>query len=237
MNGKMKKKSIAGLIAIAAIIAVVIFTGCVGKYSVDSVVVEGYLDVNVSGPAEDLAVILTNPEGYTDIKYISKEAMIDNFESVSVRMCGRGGNPSAGTYKLVVKTVTPEKVVYETEMKFKSAIVRITDVEMRLKWHPGYGGAYGYSGYLSGKYNISVRNDGELPVVIDNTIVVLDGEALETYSSMWGGIRISPGESRNIVNEVRENYYYVPTISSAVIELYSEGELVASSEAEIIFEY
>jgi hypothetical protein len=225
----MKRKTIAGLIAIAAIVAVVIFTGCVGKYSVDSAVAEGYLDVDVSGPAEDLAVILTNPEGYTDIEYISKEEMIDNFESVNVRM-SKGRSPPAGTYKLVVKTVTPEKVVYKTEMKFKPAIVRITDAEVKFVYEGGRG-ALGTYYRLYGDSSITVKNDGELPVVLREARYNVDGK--EIGRTIYKGLLCS-GEIKNI-----NDYWYVdggqqkPSMPNHVkIVLYSsEGEIVASSVA------
>ena len=73
MKGNMKKKSIACLIVIAAIVAVVIFTGCVGstydvEYSIDG---GPQLLVNVSGPADDLAIILTDPEGLSHYVVLS----------------------------------------------------------------------------------------------------------------------------------------------------------------------
>jgi hypothetical protein len=42
------------------------------------------LPVSVSGPADELALMLTNPKGETDIEFISKRALIDNFETVSL---------------------------------------------------------------------------------------------------------------------------------------------------------
>ena len=44
------------------------------------------LSVNVSGPADELALLLTNPKGETDIRFISKRGLIDNFETVKLVM-------------------------------------------------------------------------------------------------------------------------------------------------------
>ena len=227
MKGKMKEKSIAGLIVIAAIVAVVIFTGCVGKYSVDSAVDDGSLAVNMSGPAEDLAVIFTNPEGYTSIRYISKNQMIDNFEGVSFSMC-KGRSPPAGTYKLVVKTVTPEKVVYKTEMKFKPAIVQITDAKVTLKWHD-------YLNVYQMNYEITVKNDGELPILLDNVLIDLDGKEIESCCIFWANSGESEIYKRGSCSSGITDEWRVPNL--AKIELYSEGNKIASFETEIVVEY
>lgn len=255
MKGKMKKKGIAGLIVIAAIAMVVIFAGCVGSpYHVEYSIDGGYgrlqlfglrpqLLVNVSGPADDLAIILTDPEENTHIAYISKNEMIDNFEGVRISMC-KGGTPPDGTYKLVVKTVTPEKVVYKTEAKFTPADVHITDAYVKLE--PCRGFALRSCYYRVVGYSITAKNDGELPVTIDEIIIFLPPSP-----SLWGvGIDdeyisdtthwyVSYGE-----NKVEEDYYNeflspqimdVPT--QVTIELYSEEELIASFEAYTMVEY
>ena len=239
----MKKETIAGLIAIAAIVVAVIFAGCVGSpYHVEYSIEGGYggpqLLVNVSGPADDLAIILTDPEEDTHIAYISKEKMIDNFESVKVPICRWRDNPPVGTYKLVVKTVTPEKVVYESEKKFKPAIVLIEHAEVGVK-SAGPSPTLSVIGYVYGwlqEYNITVKNEGELPIIIDEIEIIVDH--LYWYPSGYKervGLYIS-GET-----EIKYSGIYQPITAPitdvATIKLYSKGELVASSEAEIIVEY
>ena len=229
----MKNRNIVSLIAISAIAAVVIFAGCMGSpYDVEYSMDCGYcpqLLVNVSGPADDLAIILTDPEDDTHIAQISKERMIDNFESARVPLC-RSGNPPDGTYKLVVKTVTPEKVVYKTEAKFTPADVCITDAEVKLKW---IGGHYLIkSGYYLSDYSISVKNDGELPLFLDKILINIDGEEIE----IRGSRRLLYGKSSKIEGRDQRSRYYLGQelrTDLSTIELYSEGELVASSEAEI----
>jgi len=102
------------------------------------------IPVNVSGPADELALILANPEGETDIRFILKRALIDNFETVKLRM---GNAPlSEGPYILTVKTVTPEKIIYKKELWFTLPDVSIADAEFTYKI-THLGGAYGYAGY------------------------------------------------------------------------------------------
>ncbi|GEM_PF-4640101 len=233
----MERKTIVGLIAVVAIVAVVvvmIFAGFTGyieispysvEYSLGLYYARPVLTVNVSGPANDMAIILTNPEGYTAIRSISKMDLIDNFESVKVLMReGRGSLP-AGTYRLVVKTITPEKVVYEREVKFKPAIVRITDAEVKLE--ETFFGVYWHL-----RYSITVKNDGELPAYIDKVLIIIDGEECidehprEDYILGEGEIEGSTTSTR-----VKQRY---PT--DVKIELYSEGEkLLASSVASILY--
>lgn len=237
----MKNENIASLIAMSAIATVVIFAGCVGSdYTVEYSIGGGYgyprLLVNVSGPADDLAIILTDPEENTHIAYISKEEMIDNFEGVRVSMC-KGGNPPEGTYKLVVKTVTPEKVVYKTEVKFTPADVHITDAEIKLKWIGDHWLIK--SGYYISDYSIYVKNDGELPLVPDKILINIDGEEIE----IWGSpvrVLLLYGKSSKIEGiDQRSRYYLGPELRTdlSIIELYSEENKVASFETEIIVEY
>lgn len=189
----MEKKTIAGLIAIVAIVAVVIFSlGCVEKssYQVEySAIAKGSypkLMVDVSGPADDLAIILTNPEEYTDVAHISKEEMIDNFERADVRMC-ENGNPPVGTYKLIIKTITPEKVVYKETLKFSGPKVRIEGAEINTEpW-------WGEQGYIE-SINLKVANDGDLPVIFDKVSVIVAGR--EQGGPYFGGV--SAGEQKVI---------------------------------------
>ena len=243
----MKNGNIASLIAIVSIAAVVIFAGCMGSpYDVEYSMDCGYcpqLLVNVSGPADDLAIILTDPEDNTHIAQISKKSMIDNFERVRVPMC-KSRNPPEGTYKLVVKTVTPEKVVYKTEAKFTPADVCITDAYVKLK--PSRGVALRHCYYCVVGYSITAKNDGELPVTIDEIRIFLPP------SPTWGGGRIDDEYISDTTrwyvsygeNKVEEVYYTkflspqimdVPT--QVTIELYSEENKIASFEAYTMVEY
>jgi len=231
----MKKKAIAGLIAIVVIAAVMTFVGCVetSLYSVKYSLAEesGGLTVNVSGPADDLAILLTNPKGHTCVRYISKKDMIDNFESQWLPMYKgtESASPPAGVYKLTVKTVTPEKVVYKTEKEFKPAVIRITDAGIELTR-----GAYRYGtkveGYRVG-YTCTVRNDGELPIVLEYYVIV-DSTKFGPYSVGYYDSYLDPGESEILDTEYVGCVYGSKKPDSAKIEFHEaySGDKVASFE-------
>ena len=135
------------------------------------------IPVSVRGPADELALILANPEGETDIRFISKRALIDNFETVKLHM---GNAPlSKGPYILTVKTVTPEKVVYKTELWFTFPDVSIVDAEFTYEI-THLGGAYGYAGYYFLEItSLTLVNNGDLPAKRDTNaraLITLDGK-------------------------------------------------------------
>jgi hypothetical protein len=114
-----------------------------------------------------LAVILTDPKGEPEIRTIEKEQMMANSASryFSIR------SPQAGTYVLVVKTVEPEKVVWQGKIEFLPTELVIEDVEIAAS-----------SGMLGGvNVIVSVRKSGNLPAVITdlasvNNYLMIDGE-------------------------------------------------------------
>ncbi len=123
------------------------------------------LRISVRGSADELALMLTNPKGETDIKFISKKALIDNFETVDLRM---GKEPfSEGPYTLTVKTVTPEKVIYKREAWFTSPKnIQITDREITIARK------YGDYSYYVIKYSFTFKNEGDLPFFFDHPKIV-----------------------------------------------------------------
>ena len=152
----------------------------------------GYLPVNVSGPADELALLLTNPKGKTDIRFISKRELIDNFETVKL---GMGECPlSEGPYILTVKTVTPEKVIYKKELWFTSPDVSIADAEFTYKI-THLGGAYGYAGYYFLEMtSLTLINNGDLPAKRDTNeraLITLDGKP-ENMTLLTRRYSISP---------------------------------------------
>lgn len=132
-----------------------------------------YLPVSVRGPADELALMLTNPKGKTDIRFISKRELIDNFETKDLMM---GSEPlSKGLYTLTVKTVTPEKVIYKIELWFTAPILKIINhPELKLKrvrrgnvyWDTGYR-------YYTKEFNFTLKNSGELPIYLDKAEIII----------------------------------------------------------------
>jgi murein DD-endopeptidase MepM/ murein hydrolase activator NlpD len=130
---------------------------------------EASLRISVNGPADELALMLTNPKGKTDIKFISKRSLIDNFETVDLKM---GEEPfSEGPYTLTVKTVTPEKIIYKKDMWFSSPKnVQMTNGEVTLKCMYDTNRKNYHYNVL--KYNLAFKNEGSLPFFIDKLIIV-----------------------------------------------------------------
>ena len=74
-----------------------------------------YVVVTVKGPAAKLAAILTDSRGKSSVMIIEKEQMISNTHEVWVSdVSGSGGEPP---YTLTVKTVDPEKVVWQKNIE------------------------------------------------------------------------------------------------------------------------
>ena len=150
------------------------------------------LPVNVSGPADELALMLANPKGEADIIFISKRALIDNFETIKLRM---GEDPfSEGPYTLTVKTVTPEKVIYKTELWFTvPKDIQIINGEITLK----YGG---WSTYKITKCKFTYKNEGDLPFFFDNVEILFTlpgrqifGKLEEKIECSYGSLCVSSG--------------------------------------------
>ena len=148
------------------------------------------LRISIRGPADELALMLTNPEGETDIKFISKRSLIDNFETVDLKM---GEEPfSEGPYTLTVKTVTPEKVIYKREAWFTSSKnIQITDGEITI------GCVYGNYRYYVLDGSITSKNEGDLPFFFDNPKIVFTtpgGQREEEELSLGSFIAVPSGE-------------------------------------------
>ena len=85
----------------------------------------GCLRATVTGPAADLAVFVTSPDGKIAkrdsgrgeeaVEIIQKKRMMTNRAGVSLLM-SNGVAPKAGTWVLTVKTVEPEKIVLQKKI-------------------------------------------------------------------------------------------------------------------------
>jgi len=148
------------------------------------------LRIIVRGPADELALMLTNPEGETDIKFISKRSLIDNFETVDLKM---GEEPfSEGPYTLTVKTVTPEKVIYKRDAWFTSPKnIQITDGEITIARK------YGDYRYYVLDGSITSKNEGDLPFFFDHPKIVFTtpgGQMENEELSLGSFIAVPSGE-------------------------------------------
>ena len=127
------------------------------------------LPVSVSGPADNLAIMLTNPKGETYIRFIlpKSKSLIDTFGTVKLRM---GNAPfSEGPYILTV--VTPEKIIYKTELWFTAPKdIQITSGKITLRHAIVAGGLHAY---LVDKCSLTFKNEYDLPFFLDTPKIVL----------------------------------------------------------------
>ena len=183
------------------------------------------LPVSVSGPADELALMLINPKGETVIHFISKRELIDNFETIKL---GMGECPfSEGPYILTVKTVTPEKVIYRKELWFTiPKDIQITSGEITLR----HTGSYTYT---ITKYTLTFKNESDLPFFFDNAEFVFTfpgrrivGELKEKEKYPLGYLPVPGGEFKL---EGGSNYWIAYDGPSgqinATVRLYKEDKL------------
>ena len=78
-------------------------------YKVASWANRAVIKTTVNGPAAKLAVILTDPNGKSVASIIEKDRMISNSYEVETQM----EKIQEGTWILSVKTIDPEKVVWQ----------------------------------------------------------------------------------------------------------------------------
>jgi len=130
MSKKAKKASI--VVVVLTILAAIVVVSCTTKkggtsgvagifnspYSVDYKIVavanSAVVEATISGPAAKLAAVLTDSEGKSRVRIIEKEEMITNSQRVLLAAPDEGKSP----YILAVKTVDPEKVVWQKEIAF-----------------------------------------------------------------------------------------------------------------------
>ena len=129
-------------------------------YSVDYKIFTDGIKVTVKGPAAKLAVILTNPEGKTRIDIIDKDQMISNSHTVTLSM----GDQPDGTYILAVKTVDPEKLVWQKELPLFIGQLTAKDID--------FGFPKGHSGSIAA---ICLQEPGNLPVAFKYGEVFIEG--------------------------------------------------------------
>ncbi len=195
------------------------------------------LPVSVSGPADELALILTNPKGETDIKFISKRALIDNFETIYLMM-GRE-SLSEGYYTLTVKTVTPEKVIYKKETLFTSPKnVQITGGEITIK----RGRSDSYT--IPKEFNIYFKSDGDLPFFFDEIEIIFTlpgrqifGKLEEEYKIFSSLKSVPSGEIKYIESSSQWFYYHGSSDKiKATVRVYKKGKVFLTFPMKLTIE-
>ena len=195
------------------------------------------LPVSVSGPADELALILTNPKGETDIKFISKRALIDNFETIYLMM-GRE-SLSEGYYTLTVKTVTPEKVIYKKETLFTfPKDVQITGGEITIK--RGTSDTY----TILKEFSIYFKSDGDLPFFFDEIEIIFTlpgrqifGKLEEEYKILPSLYSVPSGEIKYIGSSYRWFCYHGSSDKiKATVRVYKKGKVFLTFPMKLTIE-
>jgi hypothetical protein len=126
-------------------------------------------EVTVKGPAGRLAVILTDPKGKSEVRMIQKEEMITNSRTVELL-----GDPQLGTWRLAVKTLEPEKIVWQKDIPF-SEWDKLTVVDVEAWTERDWDGKRGKLTRVA----VVLKRTGGMPNMIDFD--------LRNYPYTWDG--------------------------------------------------
>lgn len=225
----IEMKKIALLLIAVLMLTTVAVAGCIGGgdtpnspytvtlgecYVVNSISLG--MDVFVSGPPEDI-IVLFETEGFTSYQKVTKEAL--NSPRVKVILSpGNGYITKAGSYQITIRkadlSTYPVKmdgeILYRKTYQFEAPKLTISDVVAKK----GMGSTT--------IIQFSLRNDGDLPIIIDKAIFVLDGEICNDYKKRF----LLPHKTTTI------NYYEYSVVSSKTvrIQLFSNSELIYTYE-------
>ena len=122
------------------------------------------LELTIRGKAAKIAVLLIEPGGETRTEIISEENMIDNFETATFSRVFL----KPGAYEVVIKTFTPEKIVYKKKIEFKRGNINLEDANIAV-YGQGLGGRKVEIGFL-------INNEGDLPVMFDKLFLTVEGQ-------------------------------------------------------------
>jgi hypothetical protein len=168
------------------------------------------LRVRVSGPAKDLKVILSGPEGNTVGKAsIAKDNLLDGVESVDVEMGEWRETPKPGVYTLLVFDYA-DRIYYKENLTFKGGDLSITKAEIE------------FEGGFTINLRLTVLNKGDLPVFTDYCEVKIDDECY--VSRDYLGFSPEKSEASCHIHHV----FVEEGVHSVAIKLYSKGEETAT---------
>ena len=164
-------------------------------YSVDHKVVSpnGFyaeIETTIKGPAAKLAVVLTDPAGKSDHVIVEKDQMMSNTHTLNLPMI----EPQAGTYVLAVKTVDPEKIVWQKQVTFSAAQLSVKDVTFGFEPCKTWGG--NFCGYGLGDVQIALEKSGNLPVKVSDPSFTLDGNTFHGFID--GGMIVESGATLRV---------------------------------------
>jgi hypothetical protein len=172
---KFKNWFVAVLVVLAVMPCII---GCSGlfsaPYKLEYEVVSSYgvakIVARITGPADNLAVILVGPnERPSDSEIIKKEDMVTGMNSVTVSL-KMDKNLPEGTYTIVVKSVEKDKVVFKSPINLTAGEVACDGVFVEPNLYIG--------GYRIGKLSFIFHKTGNLPIAICMKWLRINGEEI-----------------------------------------------------------
>ena len=149
---------------------------------------DGYPSLLIKFDVTDSAEMqLTDPDGVkVDYEYV------DVFEhGVYMHLAGYHDTPKVGTYEFVVTAGWPEYQIFSKRFTFNGPDLSITDVHPNWKYYENL------EYYALNDLNITVKNNGDLPIYPDEAEIKIDGERDDMYLSHP---TIMPNEEKSITD-------------------------------------
>jgi hypothetical protein len=196
LAGCKEKQSAAQQSAPKQGVATVTVPGSPYNVEYETTLVDDYtagLKVTVKGPAARLSVILTEPNGKAHSQVIEKEQMMTNSKDVSLPMA----DLQEGAYALMVKSINPEKVVWQKNIQFSIGQFGLDDVQFNFVQHTKPM-EVGFLGYKLEGVMVTLHKQGDLPVNFTDVSVTVDGKDCSLKSIKWGGVMFEPQHMVNI---------------------------------------
>jgi len=201
-----------------------LLAGCKPAYEVEYKLVasggEPCLQTKVSGKAAELAVVLTLPDAQDNVQFISQHDMITNCHTESFSLVNSDYRVQPGMYKLMVKTVSPEQVVYRTSFELTPGPIEVTDVQL--------GGLIQEGRLFPTWCRIHVTNRGSLPVVFHFFHLDVGGRSLASDYD-YTNVDFSPVAMPGVSVLVSRPFY--PKVALAAGTYRTTGKLYPKSEA------
>jgi hypothetical protein len=179
----LKKACVGSVVVMIALMVLGNIAGCSKKdgggggifgspYSVDYKVIlldnsNVGIEATVKGPVAKLEVVLTGPEGVSDTQTIEQSDMVSKSQIIKMTM----RNPQPGKWVLALKTLNPEKVVWQKDISFSLGQLAVENVSFDLV--PNNGQIEGY--YVEG-IKVSLKKDGNLPVEFTEVSAAIGGK-------------------------------------------------------------
>ena len=162
---------------------------------------DGYASLLIKFDVTDSVRMQVNdPDGVeVDTEYV------DEFDdAVYIHLAGYLGTPKSGTYKFQVISSLSDELIFSKEFSFDGPNLSITNVKVSWEWSSLF------DAYDIESIEITVKNDGDLPIYPTGGTVEIEDEK---YSLYYSTVTVMPGESKTIE---QDPFMYVPAGSHSI---------------------